>query len=160
MLILQNTWDMKGQKIFEIKALGHVTDLNIAGYSIEGCANLKAQLLHLAGMNSPLRVVFTPYDPEKEEEEKRSKAQNRYYHLLLDIICDHTGDEHMTMHEQLKIELLGRPYVLKDKEVIVVKSTKELTLKEFGDYLEKVFKFASEEFGLHLPAPKHYEYGK
>jgi len=102
-----------------------------------------------------VRIIVTAYDPKKEEEELRSKAQNRYYHKLLDIICDHTGDDHLELHEKLKIRLLGRPYVLDDKEVIIVPSTTELTLKTFGDYLEKVFRFASEELGLSLPESKY-----
>lgn len=147
---------MKGQKSFEVRALGVVIPSTKFGFDSLEFASVKAQLLHLAKIGSQVRIIVTEYDPEKEEEEKRSKAQNRYYHLLLDIICNHTGDEHLDMHEQLKIQLLGRPYVLKDKEIIVVKSTKELTTKEFGDYLEKVFKFASEEYSLVLPASNKY----
>lgn len=124
--------------------------------SIQGTPKLQFEAELRLHKGETARVVVVPYDAKKEEEEIRSKAQNRYYHLLLDIICDHTGDEHLEMHEQLKIQLLGRPYVLKDKEIIVVKSTKELTTKEFGDYLEKVFKFASEEYGLVLPASNKY----
>lgn len=147
---------MKGQRNFEIRALGRVVPSAKFGFDSEEANNISAQLVHFAKVGTTLRVIITPYDPEKEKEETRSKAQNRYYHLLLDIICEHTGDEHLDMHEQLKVRLLGRPYVLEDKEIILVKSTKELTTKEFGDYLEKVFKFASEQFGLVLPSSNQY----
>lgn len=137
-------------KKWEVKILAVITP--DGGVNIQNRARLQALAelkLHKA---EEVRIIVTPYDKEKEEEDLRTIQQNRYYHKLLDIICDHTGDNHMEMHEKLKIELLGKPYVYKDREVIVVPSTTELTTKTFGDYLEKVFKFASEEFGLVLPS--------
>lgn len=141
------SWEVKA--LVKINGNGNPT-IKLEDYK-QGVAELK-----LHAKEQTVRVTVTPYDPIAEEEDSRSKAQNRYYHKLLDIICDHTGDTHLELHEKLKIELLGRPYVYKDKEVIVVPSTTELTTKTFGDYLERVFKFASEEFGLVLPSPKQY----
>lgn len=141
-------------KNWEVKTLGYYNE-QARGFVIDRnhLAQFDAECKLLAkGM---CRVVVTDYDPKKEEEDIRSKAQNRYYHKLLDIICDHTGDNHLEMHEKLKIELLGRPYVHKDREVIIVPSTTELTTKIFGDYIEKVFKFASEELGLVLPSSNY-----
>lgn len=139
-------------KKWEVKSLGHFNNV-LDRFVIEDdrIKQFHAECKLLA--KGTCRVVISDYDPVKEEEELRTIQQNKYYHKLLDIICDHTGDNHMEMHEKLKIELLGKPYVYKDREVIVVPSTTELTTRTFGDYLEKVFKFASEEFGLVLPSP-------
>lgn len=102
------------------------------------------------------KMSIEPYDERKEAEMLRTQAQNRYYHKLLDIICDHTGDDHLDMHDKLKIKFLGRPYVLDDKEYIIVPSTTTLTSKNFGEYIEKVFLFSAEEYGLVLPNPSDY----
>lgn len=101
------------------------------------------------------RVTIDDYDPDKEEEEVRTKKQNAYYHVLLDIICKHTGDDHMDLHDYLKYKFLSRPYVCRDGEAIIVGSTRSLTIEGFGEYLEKVFKFASEYYELVLPNPSY-----
>lgn len=137
---------------WEIKTLARITDKGTVHIQMERLNQVKAELkLH---KDEDIRIIAIPYDPKAEEEERRSAAQNRYYHMCLDIIADHTGDNHLELHEKLKIELLGRPYVLKDREVIVVPSTKDLTIKTFGVYLEKVFKFAAEH-GIVLPTPNY-----
>lgn len=136
---------------WEIRAKAFITSCGDVHMPREAELQLKAEIRHLAAMQH-IRIVITPYNEKEEEEERRSAAQNRYYHKCLDIICDHTGDNHLELHEKLKVELLGRPYVLKDREVIIVPSTKDLTTKTFGDYLEKVFKFAAE-MGIVLPTP-------
>lgn len=136
-------WEVKGLAI--VHPDGHL--------SMQGTPKLQfiAELKLRKGEQA--RIIVTPYDPKQEEEDQRTLKQNRYYHKLLDIICDHTGDNHMDMHRSLKVELLGKPYVYKDREVVVIPSTKDLTTKTFGDYLEKVFKLASEQYGLVLPEP-------
>jgi hypothetical protein len=103
-----------------------------------------------------LKVEVTVYDDKKEENRIRTEAQNKYYHKLLDIICDHTGDTHMDIHNNLKAEFLSRPWVKGDKEYLIVKSTKELTSKEFTVYIERVFQYASTELGLTLPSSEDY----
>ena len=106
--------------------------------------------------NQEVIIIIQKYDEKKYKAEKRTEQQNKYYHKLLDIICEHTGDEHMDLHENLKCMFLSRPWVKADKEYLVVKSTRDLKPKEFGNYLEQVFKWASEEFGLILPESKNY----
>lgn len=143
----------KFAKKWEIKALGAIGGITGILDFGESRPQFQAELrLHKGEI---VRVSVTPYDPLMEEEDRRSKAQNRYYHKCLDIICAETGDNHLELHEKLKIELLGRPYVYKDKEVIIVPSSTELTTKTFGEYLEKVFKFAAE-LGIVLPDSKQY----
>ncbi len=102
------------------------------------------------------RMIVELYDARKEEERKRTENQNRYYHKLLDIICEFTGDDHLDMHDKLKAKFLGRPYVLDNKEYIIVPSTTSLNSKNFGEYLEKIFAYVSEEYELILPSPSDY----
>ena len=103
-----------------------------------------------------VRVTIEPWDEEREQEYLRSEAQNRYYHKLLDIICEHTGDTHLDLHDKFKVKFLGKPYVLDDKEYIVVPSTTSLNSKNFGEYLEKIFAFVGEEYEMILPSPSDY----
>lgn len=116
---------------------------------------LRAILSQLpVGMN--IKLEFTSYDEDKEKDKLRTEQQNKYYHKLLDIICAHTGEEHMQVHTDLKCMFLSRPWVKGNKEYTLVKSTTELTSKDFGDYLEKVFQWASSELGLILPSSSEY----
>lgn len=144
------------KKKWQVKTLGYYNE-RARGFVInrEHLAQFNAEC-KLVAKDKMCRVIVTEYDPEAEEEELRSIQQNKYYHLVLDIICDHTGDNHMSLHEDLKIKLLGKPYVYKDREVMIIPSTTQLTTKTFGDYLEKVFKFASEDLGIVLPSPNQY----
>lgn len=138
---------------WQIRALGTIGQITGILDLGEGVTQFKAELrLH---KGESVRVIIIPYDPNREKEELRSVQQNKYYHKCLDLICEHTGENHLKLHEDLKVELLGRPYVYKDKEVIVVPSTTELTTKTFGDYLEKVFNHAAT-MGIVLPDSKQY----
>lgn len=143
----------KFAKKWEIKALGKISVDGRLRITPEVRRQVEAELkLH---KDEDIRLIGTAYDPIAEEEDKRSKAQNRYYHKCLDIICAETGENHLKLHEDLKVELLGRPYIYKDKEVIVVPSSADLTTKTFGDYLEKVFHHAAS-MGIILPDSRDY----
>ena len=100
--------------------------------------------------NSKVKMEIVLYDEEHEMEKKRTEQQNKYYHKILDILSQYTGDTHMQLHEAFKCMFLGRPLVIKDKEYIVVKSTTSLTSKNFSEYLERIFSWAGEN-GITLP---------
>lgn len=120
----------------------------------DDAVKLKAQLNFLPDVK--LKVDISVYDEKKEKEYLRSIKQNNYYHKILDILTDYTGDEHMDLHDQLKIRFLSRPYIMGDKEYTIVKSTTRLTPKNFADYLEKIFHWAAEELNVTLPSPSDY----
>lgn len=103
-----------------------------------------------------LKVEVSVYNEKREKERTRTEQQNKYYHKLLDIICDYTGSDHRELHEDLKFKFLAYPYVREDKEYWIIKSTKDLTSKNFGDFLEKVFNWAVTEHGLVLPSSSDY----
>ena len=112
--------------------------------------------LKFIAVDTEVIIEVREYNEAKEKESFRSAAQNRYYHKMLDVLCDYTGDTHMDMHEQLKVRFLAKPYVLEDKEYMIVKSTTELTTKNFAEYLDKIFHWAAEELEVTLPAASEY----
>jgi hypothetical protein len=116
---------------------------------------LAAQLKEVED-GTELRVEIKKYDAKKEREKLRTEQQNKYYHKLLDIICDYTGDDHISTHSELKAMFLSRPWVRGDKEYILVGSTRDLTSKEFGGYIDKVFQWAATELNLVLPDSSSY----
>lgn len=116
----------------------------------------KIEAVNFIPLGQKFKITIESYDEKKEEIERRTAQQNKYYHKLLDIICDYTGDDHEWMHDNLKVKFLSKPFVTPEKEVWIVSSTTQLTPATFGDYLEKVFKFASEELNLVLPEAKDY----
>lgn len=107
-------------------------------------------------VNKKIKVELSIFDEKKERDKKRTEKQNKYYHKLLDIICDYTGTTHKDLHEDLKVEFLSKPWVKHDKEYMIVGSTSRLNTKEFSTYIDRVFQYASEELGLILP-DKDYE---
>jgi hypothetical protein len=114
------------------------------------------QLANLALGNVELKIEISIYNEKKEKERTRTEQQNKYYHKLLDIIADYTGSDHRELHEELKHQFLAYPYVRGDKEYWMVKSTTQLTSKNFGEYLEKVFNWAVTEHDLVLPSSSDY----
>lgn len=87
---------------------------------------------------------------------KRSLPQNNYWHKLVDIIADFTGDDPEEMKLKLKYELLP----LKEVEVKGVKhlypiSTTELTKEQFSPLIEKTL-FIGHQLGLTMPLASFY----
>jgi hypothetical protein len=106
--------------------------------------------------NVQVLLEISVYDVKKDKERARTEQQNKYYHKLLDIICAHTGYTHRELHEELKFLFLAYPHVRGEREYWIIKSTKELTSKNFGEYLTKVFNWAGTEHGLVLPSSEDY----
>jgi|GEM_PF-1234293 len=103
--------------------------------------------------NVLLKIEISEYNEKKEKEKLRTIEQNKYYHKLLNLICDLTGDTHMELHNKLKVKFLAKPYIMDDQEYMIVPSTTELTTKNFSEFLERIFAWASEELNLILPNP-------
>lgn len=106
--------------------------------------------------NMNVLIEISKYSERLIKQQKRTEQQNKYYHKLLDIICDFTGDIHAELHNNLKCMFLAKPWIREDREYLIVGSTRDLKPKEFGDYLEKVFNWASSELGLILPSSDEY----
>ena len=85
-----------------------------------------------------------------EGKPKRSKAQSDLYFVWKDILANEVGDSKPDMHKTLKKKFIGG------------RSTKELTIPEFVDFLRDIDMLASE-YGITLPKTNSYNeamYGK
>ena len=85
-----------------------------------------------------------------EGKPKRSEAQSRLYFSWRDILANETGESKDKTHEDLK------------KKFIHGRSTKELTIPEFVEFLRDVDRLAGD-FDITLPHTNDYQeamYGK
>lgn len=67
---------------------------------------------------------------------KRTLRQNRYYWVYLDLIAESTGHTPEELHEALKRKhLLVKEVTVMDKVIEITKSTTDLTVGEFCEYI-------------------------
>lgn len=102
--------------------------------------------------DKPFQVVIKPF------KKLRTEQQNALYWSWLRIISKETGDSTKGLHAHFGDEFLPKTVVMamgKQKEVI--KSTTELGVKEFTQYLQQI-EAAMAEFGIHLPHPGDMEW--
>ena len=75
----------------------------------------------------------------EEKRPTRTEAQHRYYFVYLGIIADETGEDKEALHEHFKKEhLYPKIMTCYGLEVEVYPSTKDLTIKEFMDYIKRI----------------------
>lgn len=96
----------------------------------------------------------------KKRTKPRSSHQNRYYWgVVIEILSEYTGYEREEMHDALKMLFLRKPAHapgLPD----TLRSTSDLTTKEFEDFLERVRRWATIELSVSIPLPNeinHHE---
>ena len=84
----------------------------------------------------------------QKERHNRSLSQNSYYWgVVIEILGNNYGYDPEEMHEALKFKFLK---LHEDSGLVTTRSTRKLTTVEFGDYLDKVIRWAAEE-GLYIP---------
>ena len=89
----------------------------------------------------------------------RTTPENKYYWgVVIDLLSDELGYTPEEMHEILKIKFLCYKIHLKHKdgsveEITYGKTTKDLTTKEFEEYLTKIRTWASADLGILIPLP-------
>lgn len=78
---------------------------------------------------------------------KRSNKQNRMYRAILQWLSDYSWNDTEELHELCKNKFLSHTHH-SDMfgEMIVVKSTRKLTTKQFAEYVDKVANFAAERW--------------
>lgn len=80
----------------------------------------------------------------------RSRQENSYYwSVVVGTLADHTGFSPEEIHAALKMKFLK---IVKGK-LESCRSTTELTVGEFEDYLSKIRMFANEELNCLIPLP-------
>lgn len=92
------------------------------------------------------------------KEKKRSLNQNALMWKWLTIIADHTGYTKEVLHDKLRLQYLPtRILQVNGKIYELPKSTTELTVKEFSEYMDKI-QLVAMELELALPQPEYYGY--
>lgn len=90
--------------------------------------------------HTPYEVVVRPMSP------LRTDAQNRMYWVLINELSQHTGETPNRLHEIAKAEFLPRETITHDGETLVLlKSTTELTVDEFKQFLQQVQAWVMEQ---------------
>jgi len=87
-------------------------------------------------------------------KKRRTNNQNSYYWgVVIPILCETLGYSNEEMHEALKWKFLRN----KDREKLpTVKSTAGLSTIEFGNYIDEIVRWASQE-GIVIPDPYQIE---
>ena len=94
---------------------------------------------------------------------RRSVSQNallwKWYGELQEAVADASGASPEDIHEYCKTRFLApRPVTIGDS-VTLVRSTKRMTVAEFGAYLDRVYAWATGDLGLVLTNPEELRHG-
>lgn len=88
----------------------------------------------------------------KEWRRKRSTEQNARYWALVQRIAEATGHDKSEIHDYLRLRFLPHRVIkIGGKEAVVPMSTTELSVAEFGEYMEQVEAWAATTLGVALP---------
>ena len=88
----------------------------------------------------------------------RSNNQNAFLHgVVYPAIVDETGNDKEAVHEALK-QMFLVPRFVDSLGVYVTGSTKDLSTKEFEEYIEKIRAWSVEKLGVRIPTPNEVEF--
>lgn len=95
----------------------------------------------------------------KDHKKKRTEDQNALYWSWLRIIGKETGDSTKALHAFYGDEFLPKEEAsVFGKKVLEIKSTTELGVKGFTEYLQSVESHAASFLGINLPHPGDLEW--
>lgn len=114
------------------------------------CAVVKANAKSFADNGSPFRIILTT------DSAKRNELQNRrYWGYLLKHISDQAWVNGKQFDKDIWHEYMARKFgvleelILPDGEIITRrKSTTQMTVSEFGEYMENVEAYAAMNLGV------------
>ena len=102
-------------------------------------------------LHGELEIEVKPYVP------KRSTLQNRLYWEYMTQLGDHTGHTKDEMSLFFKWKFLGTdPSSVYGQSFNAVRSTTDLTVKEFNEFLRNIEVFAAEQ-GFQFKCPQYYD---
>jgi hypothetical protein len=97
---------------------------------------------------------------------KRSNQQNSYLHLILTIfsneLIDYTGDDTWDLESvknMCKAKFLSEDVVNKETGEVVgrkIKKTSQCNKLELAEFIDKVQRYAMQEFGIYLPTANEH----
>lgn len=118
------------------------------GNNTDGITTIKNRtkfIEYLDSIRGDFEIKVTP------TKDIRSLEMNNRYWWWLSLLSDFSGYTKSELHNYFKTRLLCIEDMLMGEKVINCKSTSELTIKEFGEYLINVGRIASESFSYYLP---------
>ena len=99
-------------------------------------------------LSKPWSVTVEPY------KKRRSLSANGLYWKWVSIIADGTGNSDDDLHDALKDKFCPPREVQLGDDFRTIRSTANLGTKDFKDYMDKVYAFATAELGILLPIPE------
>lgn len=84
----------------------------------------------------------------------RSKWQNSYFHVIVKLFSDHTGYE---TDESKIIIKRSCGLIYKRGDQAFLKSTSDLDVAEFSEFLDKVIRWCAMEHGIVVPDSEQYK---
>ena len=92
-------------------------------------------------------VIFTL----TKNNDYRTNSQNKLWWKYMDILSKDLGHSKNELHDICKLKFLKRERYEDGKKIEYLKSTAELTKKEFKELIENVIVWAAKTFSIHLP---------
>lgn len=93
----------------------------------------------------------------KRHRKRRTLAQNSLYHAWVAVVTDHvsgyTGYEKDEVHEYFKQRFLEPKIIEIDGFAVKRYTTTDNDTKAMADYMDRIYRWASQELGLPLPLP-------
>ncbi len=129
---------------FQIYMTGKVVEGEMQGIPRK---RLKEELRHFEG--KPIELII------RRKKKHRSNQQNRLYWVYMGMIGEYLGYSKDEIHEICKYKFLKKETADETTGEIFqyIQSTSKLSTVEFMEYIENLYKWSAETFGLTLPEP-------
>ncbi len=135
-------------KEFDKKWFGKVDNLGVL--HLEDNINFKQQLQILK--EKDIELVVRP------KRKMRSNSENKYYwSVICTVLGNHLGYEATEMNDTLKYKFL-RKEIDKERQLVKVGSTAELSTVEFEELMTKIRRWASIDLNVYIPLPNEVDY--
>jgi len=116
--------------------------------------NLKGYRIWISGFSGKEVEVTI-----KEKGTIRSLKQNAYlWGVAYKMICEETDEPKEKIHALLSSMFLKEDYWFKEERNEVIRSTTDLTTKEFMVYIDRIQLWAAEFLNLDIPSPNEVDY--
>lgn len=103
-------------------------------------------------LSKPWEVTIKPY------RKRRTLNQNSLMWAWLNEVAghveDHTGQDADDIHEFFKQKFLHPKVIEIGGETVLKYTTTELSTAEMKDYMDRIYAFVTQEFGIMLPLPE------
>jgi hypothetical protein len=94
----------------------------------------------------------------RKRRSQRTLQQNKFYWaVIVEILSHHFGYEKDEMHEALKFKFLRLP-TGDGRQLETVMSTTKLTTVGFVNYIDKIVRWAAQDYQIWIPDPGQVDY--